>query len=282
MKRVDPAPLRCPCSGACFKRVFAYDAPPTGEIRFQFSAKGDYRREILQCVICEHFVSIHEMDAAALYEGDYVSSNYADERGLAGNFDRINSLPPKKSDNVQRVRRILAFAGEHFPVVAAGSPPRSILDVGSGLGVFLHRMKAAGWDCTALDPDPRAARHAEQRVGIRAVCGDFLRVQDLGVYDVVTFNKVLEHVQDPVQLLAKSRTHLNPAGFVYVEVPDGQVACTKGPDREEFFIDHWHVFSDMSLAAMATRSGFLVKGLERLCEPSGKYTLSAFLVPASR
>ena len=97
-------------------------------------------------------------------------------------------------------------------------------------------MKAAGWRGTALDPDPRAAAHARNVVGVNAVCGDFMTLADLGRFDAVTFNKVLEHVEDPVLMLARSRQHLADGGFVYIELPDGEAAAEDGPGREEFFI----------------------------------------------
>jgi hypothetical protein len=153
-----------------------------------------------------------------------------------------------------------------------------VLDVGSGLCVFLHRLKAeTGWNCTALDPDPRAAAHARERVGVNAVCGDFMRLNDLGRYDIITFNKVLEHVLDPVAMLARSHEYLARGGFVYVELPDGEAAGADSFGREEFFIDHHHVFSMQSIRTLAVRAGFDVIGTERLREPSSKYTLRAFL-----
>ena len=275
---VKPSPLGCPCAGDRFETVFAYTAPPPGEIAFKFSRDGEYRRQVLRCETCGHFVSRHDMDTTAMYSGEYVDATYgADDLRRA--FDRITGLDPAKSDNVGRVRRIVEFGAAHFG--AARSAP-SVLDVGSGLCVFLHRMKAAGWRGTALDPDPRAAAHARETVGVDAVCGDFMTRDDLGRFDVVTFNKVLEHVEDPVLMLAKSRRHLTDRGFVYVELPDGEAAAQDGPGREEFFIDHPHIFSAASLTLLAARAGFRVVTLERLREPSTKYTLRAFLVPETR
>ncbi|GIX47110.1 MAG: hypothetical protein KatS3mg131_1321 [Candidatus Tectimicrobiota bacterium] len=267
-------PLHCPCQGAWLAPLFVYTAPPAGETRFA-PPSAPYRRTVWRCRLCGHCVSQHAMDPAALYAGAYVEATYGDE-GLRRAFARIVSLPPARSDNAGRVRRLLAFAAAHFGPAA---PPPTLLDVGSGLGVFVHAMRAAGWRCTALDPDPRAVRHARDVVGVAAVCGDFLQVRDLGRFDVVTFNKVLEHVADPVAMLAKSACHLQPGGFVYVEVPDADAARREGPEREEFFIEHLHVFSAASLALLAQRAGFWVRQLARLHEPSGKYTLYAFLTP---
>ena len=276
---IKHGPLNCPCEGAYFKNVFTYDAPPEGEIRFQFSSSDVYRRELLRCQLCDHFVSVHEMDDTALYNSEYVSATYGED-GIGRAFERINSLDPASSDNVGRVRRILDYSIGRFNAAPSDRAIPSILDVGSGLCVFLHRMKEAGWNCTALDPDPRAAAHAQQSVGVRGICGDFMNIQDLGRFDVITFNKVLEHVIDPVAMLRKSADHLREGGFVYVELPDGEAAIADGPGREEFFIDHLHVFSSASFTLLAARAGFSILALERLREPSSKYTLRSFLVPS--
>ena len=46
--------------------------------------------------------------------------------------------------------------------------------MGSGLCVFLHALKQAGWDGTALDPDPRAMEHARRVVGVEAMEAEYL------------------------------------------------------------------------------------------------------------
>ena len=272
---VSPSPLRCPCPGDRFETVFAYTAPPAGEVAFAFSRDREYRRQVLRCELCAHYVSRHEMSVDALYSGAYVDATYGAD-GLRRAFERITGLAPAKSDNVQRVRRIVEFADSHFG--RARSAP-TVLDVGSGLCVFLHRMKAAGWRGTAIDPDPRAVAHARDTVGVDGICGDFVTIGGLGRFDAVTFNKVLEHVDDPVGMLAKSRQHVATGGFVYIELPDGEVAAEHGPEREEFFIDHPHIFSAASLMLLAGRAGFRVTAFARLQEPSTKYTLYAFLSP---
>ena len=268
--RITPPPLHCPCGGEDFAEVFRYDSPPDGETRFDF--EGEYQRDVFRCGPCGHFVSLHGMNLDSLYTSQYVSSTYGDD-GLRRAYERIIGLDPSTSDNVARVAGVVQFARA---VGLDGHP--TLLDVGSGLCVFPRGMKAVGWECTAVDPDARAVAHARDTVGVNAVCGDFMEVRDLGQYDAVTFNKVLEHVKDPVAMLAKAADFLGEGGFVYVEVPDGEAAVHDGPGREEFFVEHWHVFSPSSLAAMASRAGFSIRQIESLREPSDKYTLRAFLV----
>lgn len=273
---VDLRPATCPISGtADAVRVFHYDAPPTGEIGFRRAAGEPYYREVWQFPISRHYVSRHAMRVATDYDGAYVEATYKDDAGLAATFARIIALPPEKSDNAGRIARVKEFASGHF---GAERKPR-LLDIGAGLGVFPHVVKQAGWACTALDPDKRAARHLREVVGVEAVCGDFMTAQGLTGFDVITLNKVLEHVEDPVAMLSRARSALAPGGFIYIELPDGEMAATEGAEREEFFIEHLHVFSFTSLSILADRAGFNTATIERLREPSRKFTLRAFLVP---
>jgi SAM-dependent methyltransferase len=259
----------CMCLAPNFVPMHTYSAPPKGEVHFDRVDRGDYHRQLLRCRTCGHVVSRHQMDLGGLYVKDYVDSNYADLDGIRRNFERIQALPAEQSDNAGRVARLLAFAGP-------SSARRSIADIGSGLCVFLHRMKEAGWDCTAVDPDARSCQHARETVGVRAVCGEFMRLDDLGSFDAITFNKVLEHVPNPIDMLAHACRFLKPEGFVYLELPDVE-AWREGPGREEFFIDHFHVFSMPSIVFLAQRAGFELNAAERLREPSTKFTLRAFL-----
>lgn len=265
------AALHCPCEERLYETAWVYDEPPEGETRFEFSGEG-YRREVLRCAACEHYISRHDFDPAAFYRDEYVESTYGDR--LRETFERITALPPERSDNHWRVERVAAFAREHL----GGVPEPSVLDVGSGLCVFLNGLKEQGFRGTALDPDPRTAEHAREIVGVEAVCADYMEAEDLGRFDVIAFNKVLEHVQDPVAMLARSSKHLAEGGFVYVEVPDGPAAAEEGPGREEFFVEHLHVFSPASLALTAERAGFSPVRIDRFREPSTKFTLAAFLI----
>lgn len=265
--------LRCLCGGQAFERVFDYGAPPEGENRFPGAPADGYRRTVERCVACGHYLSVHEMDLGDLYGGVYADSVYSGGK-LRETFDRIVSLPAGKSDNAGRVARIEGYAARMWRGRARG---RRVLDVGSGLCVFPHAMKLQGWLATALDPDPRAVEHARQTAGVEAVCGYFPGARLGGRFDLVTFNKVLEHVENPVAMLAAGGPLVAEDGFVYVEVPDGEAAAPAGPGREEFFIEHHHAFSAASLALLAARAGFRLRELERLREPSGKFTLRGLL-----
>jgi hypothetical protein len=60
-----------------------------------------------------------------------------------------------------------------------------------------------------------------------------------------------------------------------VEVPDAS-AAQGGLQREEFFIEHLHVFSPESLALSMKKAGWNPSLLSSLIEPSGKFTIFGF------
>ena len=151
------------------------------------------------------------------------------------------------------------------------------MDIGSGLGVFPYSVKNIGWNCTAIDPDKRSIAHIKKRIGIKAIHREFMKIKNIYKYNIITLNKVLEHVINPIALLRKAKSNLHNDGFIYVEVPDAEEASKEGKNREEFFIDHVHVFSKLSLINMCKNAGLQTIKIERVNEPSGKFTLFAFI-----
>ena len=65
--------------------------------------------------------------------------------------------------------------------------------------------------------------------------------------------------------------------MIYLELPDGTEAVKDTIMREEFFIEHYHAFSMSSICLLIEKAGFTTLRVDRLKEPSGKYTLRAFL-----
>lgn len=260
------------CTGQ-LHHIASFSEPPRGETDYHLSP---YERELFQCRSCGHVTNRHSLRVTDLYEEAYASATY--EGRFEAEFERIMRLPRASSDNRQRVERVQAFAESN------GLPRRGdLLDIGSGLSVFVAAMSEAGWRCDAVDPDARAAEHASH-VGARKVhTGDFMRVHVEGAFDLVTFNKVLEHVEDPVGLLQRAKRNLRTEGIVYVEVPDGEGALLHpdGPEREEFFVEHLCAMSLASVALISRAAGYLTLVAERIREPSGKFTIWAGLKAVS-
>lgn len=280
VSRQPGAPSICSmCGGTDMAVHFTYSEPPPLETRFPLAKGERYWRELHRCGHCGHYVESFAPDQGSLYAGEYVSTLYQNRDGIRRAFDRINALPPEKSDNVGRVRFVDAYCRGRWGGQARA--PR-LLDVGAGLGVFPFRMKQLGWDCVALDMDERLAAHHRDVVGMQAITGDVRNIEGVGAFDLVTFNKVLEHVAEPAAMLSSVGRLLTPDGLVYVELPDGEAAEAEGKEREEFLLGHKHVFSFVSFALLIANAGFELLMCERLREPSTKFTLRGFARPRPR
>ena len=216
-------------------------------------------------------MSLQDFNLKDLYAKHYVDSTYENIDGIRKNFKRIIQLPSSHSDNKNRVCRVDDFCRKEL-----GDSELTLLDVGSGLGVFPYEMKRRGWDVVAIDPDSRAVEHLKDDLEIEAVLADFFTLNLEQRFSLITLNKVLEHVDEPVKMLRHCKEFLKDGGIVYIEVPDGEGASSDGFHREEFFIDHIHVFSFTSLSMMVRKAGFREILIERLQEPSSKYTLRCF------
>ncbi len=271
------APPRCPLCGAGDPALLAsLDRPPAGEKDYGV-APGQYRRSIYQCRECGLYLNAHALLSPDYYTGDYNQASW--QRDFLTPFTRILSLPDDQSDNRRRVARVLAFMRrrELDPAEA------DVLDVGSGLCVFLAELGRHGCRCVCVDPDPAAVRHAREHAGVEwGHAGTLDTFPDTHRFDVVAFNKVLEHVPDPLRLLEQGRRLLAPGGFLYVELPDGDLAREHGDltHRQEFFAEHCAVYHPEAVRRLASLARLEVLELGRLHEPSGKCTVFAFLEPA--
>ena len=261
----------CKFCGAAQKFVASFTKPPKGETLFNMLP---YYRSLWQCTRCWHIVNLHNFDFNFhVYGGNYVNNTYGET--IKSKFKQIMALAPEKSDNRQRVERINLFFAK-----ASRHMDRSCLDVGSGLGVFPAVMKESGWKCLSVEPDIRAASLIEELVGVTANSENFTQTENLGKFDLISFNKVLEHVRNPAEMLSHAISFLNFSGVIYIELPDGESALSnEGPQREEFFIEHFDAYSTSSTKLLLKAATLTPLKIERIYEPSGKYTLCAFAQP---
>lgn len=269
--------LGCPCGETNIERVLEYKSKPDGETSLMLH--GQYLRHYDRCILCKHFFSSHKMCLDELYSGAYSQATYGSNRENV--FEKIMNLPKEKSDNVARCERINDFSKNYKP---QNLEQKTLLDVGSGLGVFPARMQMHGWNVTALDPDAKAIEHITAKIGCKCIHGDFIdkKIADSSRFDLITFNKVLEHVEEPLRMLRRSNELLKDDGIVYVELPDGENAFLAGESREEFFIEHHHVFSATSATLLINRADLKLLRIDILREASGKYTIALFCGKASQ
>ena len=152
-----------------------------------------------------------------------------------------------------------------------------LLEVGSGSGRFLNRMRNAGWKVDGIDFDPVAAARVKRRFGIHVEVGNLadLRYPE-GTYDIVAMSQVIEHVPDPVALLHECRRVLRPGGRLVLSTPNALSIGHRRYGRNWRGLEpprHLHIFTPPALERCARSCGF--EDLER-------FTLSAESAGISR
>ena len=67
--------------------------------------------------------------------------------------------------------------------------------------------------------------------------------------------------------------------IIYLELPDAEGALNANGfiDREEFYLEHYTIFTRDSLSYLIENAGFKSHIIKRIYEPSDKYTLYSFL-----
>jgi len=94
-----------------------------------------------------------------------------------------------------------------------------LLDVGTGIGQFLHFAKA-NFEVTGTEISGCAVEIAKDKFGLDIVCGEIEEIDWNGTFDIVTLFHVFEHVPDPSKTLAAVRELLNPGGVFILAVPN--------------------------------------------------------------
>lgn len=105
-----------------------------------------------------------------------------------------------------------------FPVAGSGR----LLDVGCGLGFFVERALADGWDAYGCDLSAAWLAHAQTRLG-----SDRVRIGEPDAafgpderFDLITAWDVVEHVFDPVPFLRSLARRLAPRGRIFLRTPN--------------------------------------------------------------
>ncbi len=172
----------------------------------------------------------------------------------ASDGGRFNALAEKAVGWARdaRRRRIERLAGRRG----------RLLDVGCGRGLFLRRMRRAGWEVAGVEVDPATARSLSEAYGldVRAGAPGCWGFPDES-FDVATFHHVLEHVPQPRDMVARCRRLLRDGGLLVAAVPNRDSLQAAFGREMWLHLDvpfHLHHFTASGLARLLEASGFQV------------------------
>jgi len=122
----------------------------------------------------------------------------------------------------QQVRKLTLEQKAKLVTSYTGSSNKKLLDVGSGVGAFLHTMQAKGWNVTGIEPDAEARKVAKQTYGVEALASTALPALPPHSFDAITLWHVLEHVHSLHAYIETLKTLLTANGKLFIAVPNYQ------------------------------------------------------------
>jgi 2-polyprenyl-3-methyl-5-hydroxy-6-metoxy-1,4-benzoquinol methylase len=197
---------------------------------------------VIECTTCGlgwQFPLLRTIEQSATY---FFAEYEAAEKNTY--FDRANK------------RKIAELQLEFIRSVAP--TPGRLLDIGAGDGTFISAAADKDWHSTGLDPASHSFSYAPTGLGsARLLHGDFSLIADADPYDVITLWDVIEHVEQPLELIRSAVSLLSEDGVAVIETGNFQSA-----DRIEgeenwwcYQADHRWYFSPSTLLPLLKEVG---------------------------
>jgi len=138
--------------------------------------------------------------------------------------------------------------------------PAKVLEVGCGSGDRLVALRKLGWKVEGQEVDPVAVKYCREKQGLH-VFSDRLEelLEDEGKYDVILMSHVLEHVENPDELLRNCLRLLKPGGKLLLTTPNIKSLGCSIYGKYWFPLDpprHLLIYSPAALKKIILESGF--------------------------
>ncbi len=142
-----------------------------------------------------------------------------------------------------------------------------ILDVGCGLGLFLHALDPARWDRYGLELMPVPYQQAVRLLGPTRVLQRELTAASFphAHFDVVTFWDVLEHLPNPRQALEETFRILRAGGLLLISLPNWASYQARRFQQDWYALSlphHLYHFTPQTLTRLLSATGFRLRVLE--------------------
>ena len=210
--------------------------------------------KIKRCKKCHH-VQIYPVPTMKEIEKFYNENLQEKNIGYKATIKEIKEK--NLDDTIRRVSLIKKITSKR----------NSILEIGSGYGFFLERMKNSGYKIMGTEVSKARIKFLKKIPNIEIFqSSEPAKIKKK--FDVIVMFHVLEHLTDPITFLKNIKTLLNSKGKIVVEVPnfnDYQLDLHK--EYRDFFwqFAHIHYFYPKTLRYVFKKAGFNSKifGVQR-------------------
>lgn len=139
---------------------------------------------------------------------------------------------------------------------------KKILDIGCATGSFLEYMHSKGWFCYGVEPGDPVFKIASKNKNLKIFHGELLDAHfPLNFFDVIHLNNVIEHTQNPLEVLEECHRILKQGGLLILGTPDyGSIPrLLWGKAWRDFTAIHLCLFSKKMLRRTLRHTGFKVE-----------------------
>jgi len=136
------------------------------------------------------------------------------------------------------------------------------LEIGAGVGYLSSEIREKGWAVDSIEPG-NGYQHHWEKYDIEVINDFFPSKHINGLYDLIFFYAVLEHVADIHEFLGHVIRHLAPGGKIILSVPDCTEEIVNG-DPSILLHEHYQYFTASSL-----RRTLRFSGLDAVVSSSG-------------
>ena len=175
-------------------------------LRDEFLTKEDFH--ICECLNCGLLYTMPRPDKDKI--GDYYKSEeyYSHQENKKG-------FIPKVYERVKKTN-----LKHKYQLASKGLNVGTLLDIGCGVGDFLHTAETHGWDCLGVEPSEDAKAIAQKRMKGKIISGEELETLSDGSFDLITMWHVLEHVDDLKWQIAQLQRLVKSSGRVVIALPN--------------------------------------------------------------
>jgi len=232
---------------------------------------GDY--VIYRCSYCQGDF------AQTARELDYRGEIYKAGGGAVRDSYKLDAIRSPEEHLTVPIRWYIRRLASEF--LGAFPAKGKLLDVGCGVGTFAKMTEELGVEVYAFDPAEEAIQYARDKFGLKnTLAGTIDDIPpDWQNFDVISAIEVIEHVEEPRELVSRIYELLKPGGHFIVSVPNRDRLGVKFWGVPEWDVPPNHLtrWSKEVLVFFLADLGFV--DLQIRVDDLHRRSLSAFLPP---
>ena len=134
----------------------------------------------------------------------------------------------------------------------------SLFEFGTSLGYFLNHAKQNGWIVSGIEWSQIAVDYAKEKFNIDITKGSIEKYDCLIKFDMIAAFEVIEHLENPVEILSRCYYWLKPQGILVISTPNVDSPSADFSESETYHCGHLVLFGYKKLKEILEKMGFEV------------------------